>query len=391
MSRRQNFSVTIRGKYTHLRDGKPYREAEVTSATATETTSGTRRRKPKGWIPPTPYFMTRKVTRVRNGSQTRIRVSDGRIDRFSGPLGAHSSTGSDANRFNSALSERWLLDHDSIRDKALIRARSKMKQGDVNLGVAFAERNQTARLVADTATSLVKSLRSLRRGNWRDAWRHLGSNRRDRPKGDSIPRKWLEMQYGWKPLLSDVYGSVEALSRQPPSNWIVTGTGIEKETISLFQDGTSSMDLCDVGVEAMRGVFCRIDAVPENDLLQAFSSLGITNPLLIGWELVPFSFMVDWFLPIGSYLESLDAMLGYGESWYSESRLSRGNWKVIPKNGAALGSELSWNCTVGTKEVVRLHRTTQAGVPLPTMPRLRDGRSLTRMANALSILASNMR
>lgn len=391
MSRRKDFSVTIRGTVTFHRNGKLQAESNVTSATAAETTSGTSRRKPAGWIPPTPYSFDRKVTRARNGRQTRVRSFDGRTDVFVGPLGTYGSVANDAGRFSTALSENWLTSTGSLRDKALVKARSKMKNGDVNLGIAFAERNRTAQLVTDTATSLVKSLRSLRRGNWRDAWRHLGSSRRDRPKGDSIPRKWLEMQYGWKPLLSDVYGSVDALSRQPPRNWIVTGTGIEQDRFQKFSDESSSNDLCDVDVRAMRGVFCRIDAVPENDLLMALSSLGITNPLQVAWELVPFSFMADWFLPIGSFLESLDAMLGYGNAWYSESHLSRGNWKVLPKNGTNGNFDITWNCSAGTKEIVRLRRSVSNSVPLPTMPRLRDGRSLTRMANALSILASNMR
>jgi hypothetical protein len=31
-------------------------------------------------------------------------------------------------------------------------------------------------------------------------------------------------------------------------------------------------------------------------------SLGLVNPLEIAWEVVPYSFVVDWFLPVGSYI-----------------------------------------------------------------------------------------
>lgn len=391
MSKRKNFEVLVPATLTTSVDGVTTNQQSVTSSFAKETTSGTSRRKPAGWIPPTRYSFSREVFRVRNGTKTVVRQSDGRRTVYSGPVGSAGTQGSDANRWNSVLQETWLDVPLALRDKALIKARSKMKQGDVNLGIAFAERNRTARLVADTATSITRSLRALRRGNWRGAWNALGSSRRDQPRGRTIPQKWLEMQYGWKPLLSDVYGSVDALSRHPADNWIVTGTGIESEEVKRSKDGTVSSDICDVDVEAMRGVFCRIDAIPQNDLLMAFSSLGVTNPLQVVWELVPFSFMVDWFLPIGSYLESLDAMLGYGDAYYSESRFAKGNWKVTSRNGVWNKNDVTWACTVGTKEVVRLSRTVSDSVPVPTMPRLRDGRSLTRMANALSILATNMR
>lgn len=361
-------------------------------ATASESTTGRSRRKPPGWIPPTGYTFNRNVYRGRQGSVTQTQINrPDRFTKYTGPVGSFYLAGSDLDACNATLQQTWCTPPKSMIDKALIRARSKMKNGDVNLGIAFAERNRTAQLVTETATSIVKSLRALRRGEWRKAWHALGSSRRNQPRGRTIPQKWLEMQYGWLPLLSDVYGSVDALARQPPSNWIVTGTGIEKETHNGYLRYTAMNDLCDVDVTAWRGVFVRIDAVPENDLVLALASLGITNPALVAWELVPFSFMADWFLPIGSFLESLDAMLGYGDSWSSISQFGKGNWRVTPVSGAKGNTMITWNCTGATREYVRLHRDARAGVPLPTMPRLRDGRSLTRMANALSILASNMR
>lgn len=34
---------------------------------------------------------------------------------------------------------------------------------------------------------------------------------------------------------------------------------------------------------------------------------GLVNPLEVAWELLPFSFVADWFLPIGGYLNAMDA------------------------------------------------------------------------------------
>lgn len=34
------------------------------------------------------------------------------------------------------------------------------------------------------------------------------------------------------------------------------------------------------------------------------AQLGLLNPEIVAWELLPFSFVADWFIPIGSYLEA---------------------------------------------------------------------------------------
>jgi hypothetical protein len=44
-------------------------------------------------------------------------------------------------------------------------------------------------------------------------------------------------------------------------------------------------------------------------LLQA-NRLGVINPLAIAWELYPFSFVIDWFVPIGSVLTAATATAG---------------------------------------------------------------------------------
>lgn len=42
-----------------------------------------------------------------------------------------------------------------------------------------------------------------------------------------------------------------------------------------------------------------------------FSSLGLINPASIAWEVMRYSFVVDWFLPIGPWLNSWTADAGW--------------------------------------------------------------------------------
>lgn len=41
------------------------------------------------------------------------------------------------------------------------------------------------------------------------------------------------------------------------------------------------------------------------------NQLGLINPGTVAWEIVPFSFLVDWFIPVGAWLNSFTDILGY--------------------------------------------------------------------------------
>jgi hypothetical protein len=38
--------------------------------------------------------------------------------------------------------------------------------------------------------------------------------------------------------------------------------------------------------------------------------MGLTNPLEVAWELIPFSFVADWFISVGDWLRGLTALHG---------------------------------------------------------------------------------
>lgn len=278
-----------------------------------------------------------------------------------------------------------------LRNTALIAVRNKLKSTDINLGVAFGERKQTARLIGDTATRLAKSFMALKRGKIRKAMDEIGiSSRKREPRGSNAPSKWLEMQYGWKPLLSDVYGATDALSKHPEDDWRVTAKAtrsrVDQYAYDVFPSNGGGFDACMCRATVKRSVFARIDAVPNNAAAIALSSSGVTNPLLVAWELVPFSFVVDWFLPIGNYVESLDAMLGYTEGFYSSSLLVKADWLDIGRSGTVNKTTIRNNFE-GSKKLVHLDRDVSQSVPLSKLPRFKDPWSLGHMANGLALLS----
>lgn len=361
-----------------------------------EVVSGVSRRKPKGWVPPTGYNLLRiELQRALGTCETGVIATN--WSKYSGVVGEGRGRG----RFDSEEHFNRVLTVPTAREPlstsaALVAARRKLKDSRVNLGVAFAERKATTRMLADTTNRMVLSVRELRRGHFRNAARALGIiHDPGRPRGSNWTNHWLQLQYGWKPLLSDIYGACDALSKRPSGDWRVTVKASRRDSDEWLREWppvgstrpTANFDACRIAVRRDRGVFVRIDAIPSNDLTMSLTSLGVTNPLLVAWELVPYSFVVDWLLPVGNWLDSLDALLGYSQAWTSTTTRNEVWWEDV-------GLSKTWstvgyirNNYVGTKRLLEIKRTASSGVPLPAFPRFKDPVSLGHAANGLSLLA----
>lgn len=221
---------------------------------------------------------------------------------------------------------------DAVKSEALSKSLLELKDKKVDLGVMFAERESTGRLVLDSARKIYDAYRSTRRRDLKGALRALfGTDdvnsdvvragltppkKKGRPgKGISNTVRgssdmWLQLQYGWKPLLNDVWNSAEALARQSgrPARFRVATSKTHRWQIA---DVEYYQGLPFRRVE--NGSFTRKYVYVfsySNEVIHSLSELGLTNPALVAWELLPFSFVADWFIGIGNYLDTLDATLG---------------------------------------------------------------------------------
>ena len=289
-----------------------------------------------------------------------------------------------------------------LESRAVIKALAKLKDQKVNLAVAFGERHETAKLLVSTLSGLTKAARSLRHGDMRGVAKGLGLRGSPKaPRGQTFPQKWLELQYGWLPLYSDVYGATAALNeadRNTADRYAATVTGkvgSDRSSNTPPQYRNYGYSVYTVNKE-FEGAFCRLDYFLENPFLASLSSLGITNPLEVAWELVPFSFVADWFYPVGNYLSSLDAALGWKFRGGSLTRLFRREHEAGLLN---VDDGKSWFpngiSTWGAARIrqMAINRTVYSSSPLPRIPSFKnpfpqDGRHI---ANAIALFASSLR
>jgi hypothetical protein len=186
------------------------------------------------------------------------------------------------------------------------KALNNIKNQKIDLGVMFGEANETLRLLTNSIVRLSKFARQVKKGNWAQAGRDLGF------KGwKTAPNSWLEYQYGWMPLLNDIYGLQEQLKTPFVSEgFLIKATGVSQEEKSP-RDAVQSI----AKTTYVSGFYRHISKsvlymkVTDSRLL-AMSQLGLANPASLAWELTTLSFVIDWFIPIGSFLQSFTAALG---------------------------------------------------------------------------------
>lgn len=124
-------------------------------------------------------------------------------------------------------------------------------------------------------------------------------------KGEGIVdanKLWLEFRYGWRILYYDIVEIQKTLSTLDDSRKRFserTGTK-HTETAESTTFRTNSVHDWDVKTQTEYSISER-GSVTADIELPKFQF----NPITTSWELVKFSFIIDWFIAIGTWLESL--------------------------------------------------------------------------------------
>lgn len=198
------------------------------------------------------------------------------------------------------------------KNKALL----KVKDQKIHLGNFIGEWDQLMSTLINTSKRVTGAYSAVRKGDFAKAARALGTGKPGKGVSTrkSAASNWLELQYGWVPLYNDVYGAAAEVER----TWLQ----LQKKPQIVSVVATHSLADADKfvpyyqlgGAVVQRQYMAKVRvklsyiiAIQESNFL---GRIGLTNPLSIAWELTPFSFVVDWFLPVGNAINALDATIG---------------------------------------------------------------------------------
>lgn len=201
------------------------------------------------------------------------------------------------------------------RNQAKFKAWMRFKEqlGEQSeMAVNFAQWKQAVSMITLRALQLFRFTRELKRGNLKHAAGLLGMP--EPPKGakhrhaKNISSQWLEYSYGWKPLVQDIGNAIDILQGEPKFGRARGRASSPMELVHipppfLWTTGTKQMFKARVQYDA----FVRVN----NPNLALANQLGFVNPATVAWELVPFSFVVDWFAPVGEFLSGWTDLIGF--------------------------------------------------------------------------------
>jgi hypothetical protein len=123
-------------------------------------------------------------------------------------------------------------------------------------------------------------------------------------------QKWLEYRYGWLPTLYDLEDAMKALDSELKKGDIVRGKSrvvvdlSESDSKTTFYSGDGHLFQTDtlIGTRTYRG-----SAYAE--VLSNKARFG-ADPLITGYELIPYSFVLDWVLDVGTWLQAVSPFSG---------------------------------------------------------------------------------
>jgi hypothetical protein len=270
------------------------------------------------------------------------------------------------------------------------RARSKLfeklNQYDLHIGNIIAERNQTVKMIADIAKTIAHMTP-----------KNVVKTALGALRSKNLANQWLQYVFGIKPLLQDAYSAGTALAK------ILDPNKSDKIVVRSVSKGSSSGEQKWIGVldgsypSYDRYLYLETDVqisyVLEykitNGPLDALQGLGLINPAEIAWEVMPWSFVVDWFLPLGNWIQSFTSDIGltfvggtkvttvtdrYTLKVYGDYGINPSTWKkqFIDVQG-------SYVKETKTREVL-------TSAPLKPLPHFKNPLSKIHLATSLALL-----
>lgn len=200
---------------------------------------------------------------------------------------------------------------------AINSAKAKYVQKATNIhravqgGVVFGELKETIHMIHGAASLLGGGITSYF-GVLKKARRSL-RNASKTTKLEFLRNQYLTYTYGWGPLVSDIKSGAEALARyrlQRPERTPVRANASEEKQISKTQWGGTIGSLgfgCRNQVTDLTDcvIYGAYDtSVPESSHPFDLSGLGLRDFIPTIWELIPYSFLVDYFTNIGTIISA---------------------------------------------------------------------------------------
>lgn len=274
--------------------------------------------------------------------------------------------------------------------KAYAKYSDSVKAETAQLMTNFLERASSVDMIAGRVKQLITFARFLARGKVFQALRALGQPRsqariaeKKHAVSKSLANQWLELHFGWVPLVKDIYAAIDVLQSDSNARSALGKSGARELNSSV--NGSTSWPIYSVSTtDEFVGVRLASQIWIENPNLFRANALGLTNPVSWVFEGVPFSFVADWFTNASQFLTAWDTHIGLTVTGAHTTSFAYNEYRTEPRQGSGWypgvsGPSSGWAIGVGVS------RTLGISSPPFVMKSFR-GFSVERGATAMSLL-----
>jgi hypothetical protein len=200
----------------------------------------------------------------------------------------------------------------SMRNIALNKAMARIVAPSMQSGEALNDLAQTISMLKNP----FKGARTLlaKMAKYRSA--HLGKTAASALKASG--NAWLEYRYGWKPLLmdADMIISSALVKRDYQKDLRLVSRAQENLSRDISQTfqllgGLPRVDVCDGTVRVKRTmrasagvIYCYRNSKSFHEMGKFFGTRPRDLPSVL-WEIIPYSFVADWFVGVGDWLQAV--------------------------------------------------------------------------------------
>lgn len=290
-----------------------------------------------------------------------------------------------------------LPDWDRYYGDAVSRAYDRIKSAigeRAGWGETLAQVNSTREMLTNRCEQLARVVVKIRRRDFAGLRREFGPVPHVSGKPESSGRRrknvassFLEYSYGWKPLVQDIWTSCDILQR-PIGVEKVTGSASSHHVYNYTyrdndpqgQAGIDQKSTAKVSVKMGAGVSI------SNPNLWLANQLGLVNPVVTAWQVLPFSLVVDWFANVEQYLSASSDFYGLHITNAWTTSFYRGRETYVAFGGPYDPPDQRWSYGSETEGIGMVREAGLKAPPLIIRPF--KGFSLARAANAIALVVA---
>lgn len=204
---------------------------------------------------------------------------------------------------------------DVSSQNAINTAFGNISQGEVELLTMLAEGKETVQHLASTVLRFARLVKSIKTGNFKElapkTWKQW-------KQGDGVTKSmhtagvfadaWMEARYAWTPLIMDAIGTLNLLTGNVSNRSTFRGNDGAQPFEDSFSktletgQGPITIDANIFGTQnAKAGVLC--EAVFDSPNAR---QLGLFNIATMAKEVIPYSFVLEWFINLSGLLYYLN-------------------------------------------------------------------------------------